>query len=278
MNRWFFVIFVCLFMVSDVAGFAEEESKETRLHKAIAYPDGSLEKVKAIISSGEMTVNSPTISDLRRPLGTAITATKPEIVKYLLENGADVNFAGEQGVTPLMNAVGHMPIDIIKMMLEKGAKLDVANNDKMTPLHYAAYRGNIEAMELFLEKGADLNALSENGLGLGGTALHNAVSGKRLEAVKFLVAKGMSADAKNDHGNTPLMIAARNGDLPMIEALLELKADVNQQNNDARKAHHFAEKRLEEISRYHKDKANPSDEMKGLQASIDRLKKAGATD
>lgn len=276
MNRWFFVILACLFLFNGVAGFAEDESKETRLHKAIAYPGGSLDAVKAIISSGEMNVNSKLVGELDRPLNTAIVATKPDIVTYLLENGADVNFAGAQGVTPIMNAVGHMPIEIIKMMLEKGAKLDAANNDKMTPLHWAAYRGNVAAIELFLEKGANINAVSENVMGLGGTPLHNGA--KSPEVVKLLVAKGLSVNAQNEKGFTPLMIASRGGAVEAVKTLLELKADANLKNNEGKKAHQIAKEMYDSKDKYLKDKANPSAEMKNLQAVIDLLVKAGATD
>ena len=49
-----------------------------------------------------------------------------EVVKLLLENGADVTIATESGITPLNSASGGGHVEVVKLLLEKGADLTIA--------------------------------------------------------------------------------------------------------------------------------------------------------
>lgn len=282
MKRWSFVLILFSLFSCLMPVFADGDENVNKFHEAIRT--GNIETVKAMIGGGQMNANSRLVGEKDRPLNLAIISTKPDVVRYLIESGADVNFAANQGVTPLMNAVGHMPIDIVQLLLEKGAKLNVGNDDKMTPLHWAAYRGNVEAIKLFLEKGADFKAVCENVMGLGGTALHKAALANQVEAIKLLVEKGIPIDTPNEKGFTPLMLAARNGGVKSVETLLELKAGVNLADNEKETAIQIAKKQLADKTASGKknnpkfDEANPPQPIKDLQTVVDLLKKAGATD
>jgi len=72
---------------------------------------------------------------------TALTAASIsgciDIVRYLLDNGADINLTNSDGNTPLMCAAQHVSIDAVKLLCERGADVTVADNDGNTALELA---------------------------------------------------------------------------------------------------------------------------------------------
>jgi len=77
------------------------------------------------------------------------------IVEMFIEQGADVN---DPPFYPLHQAVERNSLDIVKILVENGADLEVGNHNNYTPLHVAAQAKNIEIVKYLIEKGADLNA------------------------------------------------------------------------------------------------------------------------
>lgn len=62
---------------------------------------------------------------------------RKNIVKILIENGADVNLKDKRGSTPLYWAAFRNNFEIAKMLLEKGADVNIKNNDGATPRDFA---------------------------------------------------------------------------------------------------------------------------------------------
>ena len=56
-------------------------------------------------------------------------------VKYLVENGADVNASDDDSWTPLHVASANGYFEITKYFVENGADVNALNNDRQTPLH-----------------------------------------------------------------------------------------------------------------------------------------------
>jgi hypothetical protein len=74
-----------------------------------------------------------------------------EIVKLLLDKGADVNLTDKYGNTPLHLAASDGHIEIVKLLLEKGSDVNSKRrNDGTTPLYWAALNGHIEIVKLLL--------------------------------------------------------------------------------------------------------------------------------
>ena len=87
------------------------------------------------------------------------------IVKLLIDKGADVNAKTDDGMTALIVAAENGQADVAKLLIDKGADINVKNpetdslnNLGFTPLMYAAFWGRMDIVKLLLDKGADLNA------------------------------------------------------------------------------------------------------------------------
>lgn len=89
-----------------------------------------------------------------------------DILKFLIDGGADVNLAGTGGMTPLHEAAygdgGNATA--VRMLLQHGAKVDVLNAEGDSPLHLACQRGEYYCVKLLLEAGANLNLTDSDGL------------------------------------------------------------------------------------------------------------------
>lgn len=106
---------------------------------------GHVNMVKLLINSGaDLGIES---------LGTAVGWENAEIIKIILENGADVNYVNKDGNTMLHHAVHWSNNkEIVQILLEHGAEVNAKNNDGLTPLHYAQYNLNHKEMIVLLRK------------------------------------------------------------------------------------------------------------------------------
>ena len=64
----------------------------------------------------------------------------------------------ENGCTPLHVAASHGRIEVVKILLNNGADMNAKTEDGHTPLHWAASHGHTEIVKIFLNNGADMNA------------------------------------------------------------------------------------------------------------------------
>jgi ankyrin repeat protein len=86
-----------------------------------------------------------------------------EIVKLLLENGADINLPSNGNYTPLISAVRNGHLETVKLLLENGPDISVPNNYVCGLLNSAAKNGHLEIIKLLLENGTDINNQNSNG-------------------------------------------------------------------------------------------------------------------
>jgi len=146
-----------------------------------------------------MTMNETTTN----LFATLRSNSKVEQVKALIEAGADVNAADNNGVTPLLIAAGKQNPNFSLMLLEAGANPNTQNVYGASPLENAARHGNVQIADLLIEAGADLNIQDEDGL----TPLHHAASGTNSEICSMLIDAGADINAQDKVGRTPAMLA-----------------------------------------------------------------------
>jgi ankyrin repeat protein len=126
------------------------------------------------------------------PLICAIDQNKIEIVKVLLDKGADLEKRDEFGSTPLMAASGKS-IEIVKLLLDRGADVNgrgTGFRNGWTSFMEAAAVGNVDTMKLLLDRGADMEARTAE----GSTALTIAAYNGRQDAATWLVGQGANID------------------------------------------------------------------------------------
>lgn len=78
------------------------------------------------------------------PLYWACERKNIEIIRAVIERGADLNAAEQNGFTPLHLATFLGNVDVVKVLLEYGASVDCVTNTGATPLHLAAKNGNLQ--------------------------------------------------------------------------------------------------------------------------------------
>ena len=66
-------------------------------------------------------------------LANAANAGNLEIVKYLVEHGADVNIKGSKGETALFQSARNGRMDVVEYLLSKGALSSIKNDDDLLP-------------------------------------------------------------------------------------------------------------------------------------------------
>ena len=148
----------------------------------------------------------------------------PAVAQVLVDAGADMNAkTGEKGETPLHMARN---LDVVKILLDAGAEANVSDNNGITPLHHAGSTGRVtEIQTLLLEAGADPNAKNE----YGATPLFGVWDDPaRIQA---LLDAGADVSVTDNEGKTPLFERMRPDTLEVFKALLAAGVDPNAQNS-----------------------------------------------
>jgi ankyrin repeat protein len=149
-----------------------------------------------------------------------------QLVVALLRNGYEneLDLCDNQDNTPLHFAAFFGRPNIVEELLSRGVNIDGGKDEgNATPVFMAAYTGSVRVLKMLLTAGADPNA-ADKGLG---TPLNAAINSGNLDAVKILVAKGVSLSLSSDSEHeTALSCAARLPDSAMFDYIIETGADV----------------------------------------------------
>ncbi|KAL7308467.1 hypothetical protein PS15m_011667 [Mucor circinelloides] len=89
-------------------------------------------------------------------------------VRELLESGVAVDGHDQFGYTAMHAAVSYNQIEMVKLLIEKGANVNIEDFEKDTPLYVAE---NVEMAQLLLDNGADPKHINEDGITPALTAL-----------------------------------------------------------------------------------------------------------
>lgn len=107
--------------------------------------------------------------------------------------------------------------DVVKLLLDKGADIESRNSLGCTPLCLAVLNGHESVIHLLLEAGANI----ESRTSLSQTPLLLAAKVPFEGIAKILLEKGARIEARDSQGLTPLIIAAKNGNRAVVELLLQ---------------------------------------------------------
>ena len=82
------------------------------------------------------------------PINSAASRKRSDIVRLLLDTGADPNSAQNMGYTSMHSAAHNGDLETIRLLLERGAKPDSVTDDGKTPVRLAKEGGHEEAATL----------------------------------------------------------------------------------------------------------------------------------
>ena len=180
-----------------------------------AVKEGDLETTKQLIEGeNELNISTEKIGS-QSPILVATRKGHIDIVKLLIENGADVNakssdsLTWSQGWTALISASENGDFNIAKLLIENGADVNASSKSGWTAIMSASRGGYFSIVKLLVENGADVNAISE----IGWTPVRAAayygyakryVDRENEEIVKFLVRNG--ADILVENGNIVIFL------------------------------------------------------------------------
>ncbi|MCC5640463.1 ankyrin repeat domain-containing protein [Nostoc sp. CHAB 5844] len=138
-------------------------------------------------------------------------------IRKLVASGANINQKHPHSkLTPLIQAINLHQIEVIKLLIEVGADVHLYQYIQTTPLGLATSWGNNEIVQLLLQAGAnpDLG-------GIDNPPLHRAVLIERIDIIQTLIEAGASLNHLNASHFTPLMVAANNGKIEIVKLLVE---------------------------------------------------------
>lgn len=184
---------------------------------------GNLEEVSRRLNQRPELVKEP-LRDGRYPLHLAVEAARPELIKFLLDSGAEVTTPDSLGVTPLHLAATAAP-EILEPMLNSAATVPDSRGN--TPLHYAAAAAATDNIKALLGK-VDLNQVNE----AGETPLMAAVGSDSLSAIDVLLQAGSHLEITDSEGNSALHHAAESGSVEVVRLLLKSGANRQAKNAD----------------------------------------------
>lgn len=245
------VLLVCLALIGPHPLGAEAAADTPPLISAVKGQDvtavSRLLRERAVVDERQ--------SDGATALHWGVYRDNLDIVDMLLRAGADVNAVNRLGTAPLWLAAMNGSSQLIGRLLEAGANPNVTLPEGETPLMTAARSGAVDGVRALVAAGADVEAREST---RGQTALMWAVAQGHHDVVSELLEAGAGVSVRSklrprlmsnegvfggafDHavvenlgGFTPLMFAARNGDIASARLLVGAGADVNQvAGNDA---------------------------------------------
>jgi ankyrin repeat protein len=193
-----------------------------------ASAEGNLVEVKELVERDPQLVYTKDETG-RTPLHWACRGVHLEILKFLVENGADVNIRDNNGITPLTSTVARNHIEASKFLLDNGAKTEIADNLQIAPILYALTSESKNVLELLIKRGASLEV--KNDYKRTPLLLTCRESGS-IEIAKILIENGANINAVDLMGDTPLTLAAWRGFEEIVNYLLDKNAEFSASGNE----------------------------------------------
>ncbi len=197
-------------------------------------------------------------------LTIAASFNKPDIIEFLLQQGAQIHQTNSEGWQAIHFAARNNSLEAVQTLIQKGANLEALTNNHETPLFIAVKYGSPHVVRTLLEHNARTDVQNNEGKTLCEIATSEAVkyllpvcSHKLSITQKFLALlqlqdkekvfrfwekykDNINVNAKDYKNNTPLIHASAIGYVKIVQELLQRNADPNVKNRQGNTPLHLA--------------------------------------
>ena len=234
-------------LTAILAAFLHDRSSP--IHEAAKA--GDIGKVKSMIAENPELLNKQLPHEFyESPLSIAVKKGDEEMVKVLLDSGADVNQEYYAGDTCLAIAAKWGHTGIAKLLIEKGAEVNPKSSSIETPLIEAAKSKSSDMVKLLLDHGADVHMVKKANRGSSKniilfTPLKTATEYGNIEAIKILLDHGADINFKGENDNSAIHMAIkghfkRAEHITGLKLLIESGANINEKGYQGKTPLHLA--------------------------------------
>jgi ankyrin repeat protein len=158
---------------------------------------------------------------------------------HLMGQGLDANLQDHQGVTPFMAAASQNRLEVVKLLGESVDNIDVTDEKGRTALALALAGNTPEVTGYLLDKGAEVQIADKRGNSMAYYLLkgYNAAKPEGFEAKAALLRNaGLNLTKSQHNGNTLLHLAAMDNNLSLMKRLRKFDIDINAKNDEGNTA------------------------------------------
>lgn len=212
---------------------AQDSDGDTPLHIAIVQEQPDHAYIQRLIQLVKMSGKSLDIFNYMQqtPLHLAAITNNIEVIRIMLEAGANPNEADRNGLTTVHHACCNRNSPCMAVIFKYSTfdiDLEKRNFNGHTPLHVAVEKGDKVLVRMLLEHNAKVNAMDSRN---GWTPLFIAVANKDIKMLGILVEFGAKVNAQSYSGNSALHIATGRGYTDVVKVLVQYGADLSLKNS-----------------------------------------------
>jgi hypothetical protein len=158
-------------------------------------------------------------------LRVAVMLGSTDMVRWLIDRGADVNAASPQdGRVALLWAAQKGNLEIVTALIVARADVDAVDSSGIAPVQWAVENGHADVVESLIDAGARLD-LRETTSGQG--LMHRVSIYGHVDIAKLLLSRGTEVDAKDAAQKTPIYYACKYGNEQLAGLLVDKGADID---------------------------------------------------
>ncbi len=161
-----------------------------------------------------------------------------DLMRSILEAGADPNIQNHKGVTALVEATYKGIPSNVSLLLNHGAEVDLADKDGWTPLFWSIYKNYYPITKTVIESNTNINHVSIDGM----SPLIFATKEGNTAIATLLLSKGATnPDLQDNDGMTALMHASVGGHKTIVKKMLDRGARTDLLSRENKTARGLAE-------------------------------------
>lgn len=192
----------------------------------LAVEEGRIEIVKEFLTNN-YDINTCRNKMKATLLYRAANRNQLDIVKYLIQEGANVNLKDTNGRGPLFAAVLGNSEDVIRFLIGNKCRTHDLDKDDCSLMHAAASVGNFNIIKLLQKLNLSVTAKSKD----TSTPLHYAVENGHVDCVNYLMEQTSKIFTQNSRTETLFHMAAKSGSVDLLKLLHKKKFPINDPSN-----------------------------------------------